>query len=317
MVRKKILFIGINYYAYIEKLCDAFEQAGYDVDYREIEPVDFLAKSHKKLLPSHYWKRLSDYHNRIIDDAAATPYDIVLFLQVHHFAPGMMKRLKASQKGATFILYNWDSLRTHDYRPWIGYFDKVWTFDPVDAEAVDINYLPLFALNDYFNVDRERVKDFDLYFVGAIGTFHRFDALSRLWYYCRDHNFRVFFHLKCSPVMMIRLLLSGRRLPGMTLSSLGFAEIVALIERSGCVFDFANHRQSGYTMRLIENMCAGLKVVTENRRIEDEDFYRSDRFLVVENLDFTSIQSFIERPISSQLDTEPFRIGSWVSRLLS
>ncbi|MES2495406.1 MAG: hypothetical protein V4618_04795 [Pseudomonadota bacterium] len=316
-MRKKLLFIGINYYAYVGRLRDAFEQAGYDVDYREIEPVDFLSKTRKKFMPSMYWRRLADYHNRIIDEAADTQYDIVLFIQVHHFAPAQIDRLRSSQRNATFVLYNWDSLTTHDYRPWLGYFDKVSTFDPADAEALDVNYLPLFALDDYFEADQRRTKDFDLYFVGAIGTFYRFDALAKLSSYCHDRDIRVFFHLKCSPLMMIRLLLSGRRLPGMTFRSLGFAGIIDLIERSRCVFDFANHRQSGYTMRLIENMCAGLKVVTENPRVEGEDFYRADRFLVLKDVDFKNLQSFIERPITSHLDTEQFRIGSWVSKLLS
>jgi len=316
-VKKKILFIGINYYAYVGRICHALESAGYEVDYHEIEPVDVLSKAWKKFFPNHYNSRLSRYHDDVIEKSSNTQYDIVLFIQVHHFDFHRMEKLRSIQKKAKFILYNWDSLGTHDYRPWLKFFEKSCTFDPVDAENLDINYLPLFALDEYFTIDQRDSKEFDLYFVGAIGTFHRFRALREMWRYCRGNDLRIFFHLKCSPVMMFRLLVRGHYLPGMTLRSLGFADIVRLIGRSRCVFDFANHRQSGYTMRLIENMCAGLKVVTENPRIRGEEFYRSDRFLVVENLDFTEIRSFIEKPITSRLDTQPFHIESWAARLLS
>jgi hypothetical protein len=313
----RILFIGIDYYRYVAEIQHVLVRQGHEVDYRPIEPVDFWSKSYKKIAPGAYRAWLDGYHARLIREARNGGYDIVLFIQVHHVSHVNMQELKVTQPRARFILYNWDSLSTHDYRPWLRYFDKVSTFDPVDAEALDVDYQPLFALDDYFALDHDARRQWDLYFVGAIGTFHRFDALASLWRYCQQKQLRVFFHLKCSPVVMIRLLISGRRLPGMSLRALSIADIIGLIERSRCVFDFANHRQSGYTMRLIENMCAGLKVVTENRRIESEEFYRPDRFMVIENLDFSELERFIEQPITSQLDTGPFRIGSWVARLLS
>jgi len=315
--RKKVLFIGINYYAYIGRLCEAFESAGFDVDYHEIEPVDFWAKTRKKLFPKAYWRKIARYHAGVIDRAAAIDYDFVLFIQVHHLSHENMLRLRSTQKKARFVLYNWDSLSTHDYRPWLSYFDKVATFDPADSAAIGVDYFPLFALDDYFSAVDRREKDVDIYFVGAIGTFQRFDALKRLKAYCAERRLSTFFHLKCSPVMMLRLLSSGRYMRGMTFRSIGFSEIIALIERSKSVFDFANHRQSGHTLRFVENMCAGLKIVTENGRIEGEDFHRADRFFVLKDFNFDGIDRFVETPITSKIDTEPFRIQSWVVRLLS
>lgn len=312
----RILFIGIDYYAYVEPIRSAFLQLGYEADYRPIEDVSLASKTFKKLAPRAYRRRLDAYHRRIIEESAATHYDLVFFLQVHHLSDANIKLLKQYQPQARFILYNWDSLATHDYRPWLPYFDRAFTFDPEDAETIGIGYLPLFALPLFYKVDRTRPKDFDLYFVGAIGTMHRFDALARLHKFCAEHGVRLKLHLKCSPAIRLQLLRTGRRLPGLTLKSLNFSQIIDLMERSRGVFDFANHRQTGYTMRFIENMCAGQKIVTENRRVVTEDFFRDDRFHVINDLDFSSIPAFLDWPIESELDVARFSVDNWVRVLV-
>ncbi len=312
----RILFVGINYYAYIGEIRAALERQGHQVDYHPIERVDFWGKTAKKLAPGTYRHRLDAYHRALFDRTAATSYDVVLFIQVHHVSQDNMRRLRGLHPDAKFVLYNWDSLTTHDYRPYRAYFDRIHTFDPVDAANEGVEYLPLFAIPAYYRATPQTPPDHDLYFVGAIGTMHRFDALARLHAFCEANGVRTHFHLKCSPIVRFNLWRTGRRLPGVTMKSIDFAGIIDLIERSRGVFDFANHRQTGYTMRFIENMCAGQKIVTENARVLDEDFYRPDRFLVIRDFDFSEIPAFLARPITSHLDTERWSVDNWVRRLV-
>ena len=89
-----------------------------------------------------------------------------------------------------------------------------------------------------------------------------------------------------------------------------------MLETSRATFDFANHKQSGYTMRLIENMCAGCKIITQNARIVNEPFYREDRFLLVDGHDFSAVPAFLNRPITSTLDVERHGIDSWAAQLI-
>lgn len=312
----RILFIGIDFHGYAREICLAGERLGHTVDFRRIEDRGFTSKAVKKLAPKAYRRRLDAYHRRIVEESAATAYDVVLFIQVHHVAPDTLERLRILQPRAHFVLYNWDSLTTHDYRPWLRFFDAAATFDPEDAASLGITYLPLFAIPAFFAIDHDRPKDFDLYFVGAIGTLHRFDAVARLYAFCQAHGLATKFHLVCSPVMRARLMRAGKDLPGVTGTGIDFAAIIDLLERSRGTFDFANHKQSGYTMRLIENMCAERKIVTENRRILDEPFYRDDRFLVVDGHDFSAVPDFLARPIESDLDTRAFSVDNWLRRLI-
>jgi hypothetical protein len=312
----RILFLGIDFYHYSASICDAFERLGHTIDFRPMEDRGFAAKSAKKLAPGVYRRRLDAYHDEVIEESAGKSYDVVLFVQVHEWRHEALERLRALHPDAQFVLYNWDSLTTHDFRPWMRHFDSVATFDPDDARSLDIRYLPLFAIPRFFAIDEQRAKMQDIYFVGAVGTMHRFDALARLHTFCVEAGLTTKFHLVCSPVVRATLLKQGKSLPGLTGRPIGFERIVDLIETSNATFDFANHRQSGYTMRLIENMCAGRKIVTENPRIVDEPFYREDRFLLVDGRDFSALPDFLARPVRSDLDVKAFHIDSWARALI-
>lgn len=313
----RILFIGIDFYDYAARVSAAFRRLGHTVDFHPIEDRGFAAKSAKKFASAAYEKRRAAYHARLIDESAHIPYDIVLFIQVHPMRHEALERLRVLHPQARFVLYNWDSLTTHDFTPWIGHFDHVATFDPDDAQALGVAYQPLFAIERFFNVNHAAHAEHDLYFVGSIVSMDRFDALARLHRFCEGAGLKTRFHLVCSPVARLKLWKSGRSLPGVTAEPLGFEAIVSLLESSRATFDFANHKQSGYTMRLIENMCAGRKIITENPRILDEPFYREDRFLVVDAHDFSAVPEFLARPITSTLDIEPYSVDRWAERLIA
>lgn len=315
----KMLFIGVDYYAYPKEIKKSFIRQGYEVEWHPIEPTDYWSKIQKIIMPGIYRKKVDDYHAAIAEKSAKTEFDIVLFIQVHQFSDENLSRIKSSQKGARFILYNWDALTTHDYRSFLPYFDKVATFDRCDADVHGIEHLPLFAIPEFFEVRRDLPKEYDLYFVGSLVTLSRLDALKKLREFCNTRNISLKLHMRCSPVMIARMIFTGQYIPGMTLISLSFGEIVNIMERSRATFDFANHQQTGYTMRFIENMCAGKKIVTDNHHVRDESFYSPDRFLILDRdaMRLDGLLEFLERPAPDAEFSETFSIDSWSRELLS
>jgi hypothetical protein len=291
---KRILFIGLSYYSYTEKIIEFLRKKGFAVEYRPSENRSFWSKSTKKLFPSFYKILLGKYHESIVVAARKSSYDYVFFLQIHSIALDNVEALRASQPTAKFILYNWDSLTTHDYRPYLGLLDAVFTFDRDDAKKVAAQYLPLFALPDYFVVPERLVPSHDIYFVGAIGSLERFAAIRKLDDYCKEQRLRFLNHLHCSPAILLKLLRNGLFMGGLSLRALSTEQIIHRMNDSVAVFDFPNHAQSGYTMRLIENLCAGKKIITSNVRVRQEEFYSKDQFFVVENLDFTGLKDFLK-----------------------
>jgi len=90
-----------------------------------------------------------------------------------------------------------------------------------------------------------------------------------------------------------------------------------MLDGATAVFDFANHDQSGFTMRVMENLCAGKKIITNNKMIREEVFYTPDRILVFDQLNFTQVMDFLEIPISSSNSIfEIYYVQNFARRLL-
>jgi hypothetical protein len=318
---KRILFIGLSYYSYTGRMVESLRKKGFDVKYYPSEIRSFWSKTVRKFLPSIYKSRLGKYHARIVAEERTCRYDYVFFLQIHNLAVDLVESLRESQPAARFILYNWDSLATHDYRPYLRFLDSVFTFDRVDAEKVGARYLPLFALPEYFDSPHREAPPHDIYFVGTVVTVERFAALRKLDDYCRDQNIRFAKHLHCSPEVLLQLLRRGLYMRGLTLRSLSTGEIIELMNDSAAVFDFPNHLQSGFTMRLIENMCAGKKIVTSNPLVRGEAFYTKEQFFVAEHLDFAGLKSFLRNEPQRSGDLRGaaghagFSLDNWLERI--
>ncbi|MES2339675.1 MAG: hypothetical protein V4537_16405 [Pseudomonadota bacterium] len=313
----RILFIAIGYYGYTDRIAEEMRAQGHRVDARLIEDPGFWSKTAKRFAPAVYRRRLEAYHAGLIRESGGTRYDQVVFLQAHQMSDANLSALRTTQPQARFVLYNWDSLTTHDYAPVLGHFDKAATFDPADAATLGIDYLPLFALPEYFAVAAApTTPDYDLYFVGSMHSTARYEAVRRLADHCAATGLRLKLYLHCSPPRAIRLLREGKWMQGMTLRSIGTDGILAMMRRSRAVFDFANHRQSGYTMRFVENLCAGRKIVATNPRLADEPFFTPDRFMLTPDLDFSGLAAFLDAPAPSPGDFQRFSLATWVGRLL-
>ena len=110
--------------------------------------------------------------------------------------------------------------------------------------------------------------------------------------YCKANGLQFKKYLKCTPVVMLRLLLKGFIPHGLKLRSISQDEFTNMMQRSKATFDFANHKQTGYTMRFMENLCAGRKIITNNKRALSEPFYSPNRIHVFDDLNFDGIKSF-------------------------
>jgi hypothetical protein len=313
-----VLFIGIDYFGYTQKIMREFKDLGADVTYVDIQPRDFWMNSFRVLFPRWYRRTVDARHARQVEATAGTRYDRVIFLQAHQFALPTLERLKALQPQATFVLYNWDALTTHDYRPQAAYFDEVYTFDARDAAAHGWHYLPLFCPREMQGLARDKAPARSVYTVGNIVNARRYDAIKAFERYCKAHDIRFEAFMRMTPVVYLRFLKAGRIPRGISFRSIAPEAFRAMIERSAATFDFANHQaQSGHTMRTFENLCGGKKVITNNAGVKGESFATPDRFLVYEGHDFDGVAAFLDQPLEDpSADFPQYHIQTFARQLL-
>lgn len=314
---KKILLIGLRYHNYTQAIISELGALGYHVTFHDIQPRTLYYKALPPISSSLFATALSRHHRSIIETERGRHYDIVLFIQAHQFSVENIGALRREHSDSRFILYNWDSLTTHDYRPQMSVFDRVFTFDPDDARALAVNYLPLFCIRDFQNLQKKRQERNAVYFVGNVVSAARYEALQLFNSYCRSEGIEFAHHMACTPRVALRLLARGIVPADVSFGAIDQAAFIEMVESSTTVFDFANHRQSGYTMRTIENLCADKKLVTNNPNIRHETFFTPDRIHVFDNLDFSGVKEFMAEPMSSPSDVfNQFYIQNFVHSLL-
>jgi hypothetical protein len=205
--------------------------------------------------------------------------------------------LRSRQPNARFILYNWDAVTTHDFRPYIGYFDRVFTFDPRDAAELNISYLPLFATRRYqnlFGIAREQAS---VYFIGNIVNPQRYRVVEAFEDFCARNRLSFQKFLSTTVHGYTEMLKAGIRPSGVSFRQVSDSKQDQMIRNSAAAFDFANHVQVGFTMRVMENLCAGRKIITNNKHILGAPFFSPDRILLYEGLDFSAVPDFLATPI--------------------
>ncbi|MFM2056578.1 MAG: hypothetical protein RLY71_963 [Pseudomonadota bacterium] len=316
-MKKNILLIGLNYHAYTAEIVRALQSQGHEVHFHDIQPGRFWLKVLRKFAPARYPDALDKYHRSIVAAERDWQADLVLFIQVHQMAQATLAALRQSHPKAEFVLYNWDAVSNHDYQPYLHHFQRVYTFDPQDARVLGLHYLPLFCIPAFLGLQRRDTTAQSVYTVGNIVNPKRYEAIHAFKRHCAHQGigFRTFM---VGSTHALTLLLRGGHLPfDVSLRSIPQADFIRLIETSSAVFDFANHRQVGYTMRTIENLCAGKKIITNNPVIRDEPFYSDDRIHVFDGLDFSGVKAFLARPLRDPAaDFPEFHLDNFVRRLV-
>lgn len=312
-----VLIVALPYHHYTDAIAQEFERAGHRVALHSVQPRDFATKALRNLSPARWQKRLTAHHERVLRAEAGKHYDLVLFIQVHQVERPMFERFRREFSGARFVLYNWDSIDNHDYRPYIPDFDAVFTFDPADAARENLHYLPLFCVRDFQALRKDREQARKIYLVGNLVNLARYDAIRTFADFCAGRGMEFDTHLAATPPILLSLLRSGRSIRGVKRGAIGHQAFIDMLETSAATFDFANHRQTGYTMRVIENLCAGKKIITNNPRVAGEPFFSPDRFFVYRGDDFAGVEEFLDTPLERPEENFPaYHIQAFVDHLI-
>jgi hypothetical protein len=313
----KVLFVGLVYHDYTRSIIEEMEREGAIVTFVDIQPRQFFYNLCRIVSRSRYESFLRKYHARVLRKAGTMRFDRVVFLQAHQVALDSIEALRCSLPGVPFILYNWDSLLTHDYLAQARHFDEIFTFDASDAVAHGFKYLPLFGTRAIQNLRRDRVRHRSIYTVGNIVNPKRYHAIQEFKRYCESHGIAFEVFLRITPVVFWRMLKAGVVPRGVSFWSIDSKKFHNMIERSQAVFDFSNHQQSGHTMRTIENMMCGKKIITNNSCLQREPFYSQDRFLVYDGLNFSEVLKFLDTPLADEdAGFEDYGIQSFTRQLL-
>lgn len=232
----------------------------------------------RQLTESHYLK--------LIDGLRTAPRHI-LIIKGEGLTKNVVRKLRERFPDASIGLYLWDGVENVKGVERIApLFHAVSTFDPVDAQRFGWRYRPLFARKVALAAGPSGDKDYDWSFVGTVHS-DRHKVIHRLRsHYGKQMRCFVFAYFQ-SPLVLALRKIGDHTLwyaPRGTLSTTPMAakDVAQIVARSRAVLDVEHPRQRGFTMRTIETLLAGRKLVTTNRHLLTSDLYDASRVCIID-----------------------------------
>lgn len=317
---KKVLFIGPVYYKYYDAIKKMIEET-------LPAKVDFIPHVNFGRLKGSFLSYFNRFDGYVVESvryriekqiSTNKDYDYVFVLKGGFLEKDTLKSMRQRLSSACFIYYNWDSFKRFA-RAFDIYklFDKKFSFDSVDCEQLnDIVYLPLF--HNFGDTAPVLLQPrFDLLFVGNRSSY-RLEFIKDIDKQCKSSEF-IF---KCHMPTCLRTYLRERFINKDDIYRLSVwrtlapEEYMNLLRRSRVAVDIENRGQSGLTIRTIETLAMGVKLITTNQNIQKESFYTPNNIMIVERdkpvIDPKFIKSEFEPMVGFY---EKYSLKSWVNTL--
>lgn len=318
-VNKKILFIAPKFYNYHNDIISYLEQKGAIVTFFAEDIYTPLYRFSNKLFPKFATYIKNQYTNSILENLDTNIYDIVFVIRGGVLSTKVLEAIKLKLPKAKFVMYQWDSNNQSNYKDKIKYFDIVKTFDQEDALKYKLEYLPLFYTKQYQDVlENQQIKEYDLVFYGAYHS-DRLDIIKYFDKKFKDNNLVFKYHLYITKMALFRLVLKGqikfKDLKYLKTYAVTTNEILDVYKKSTSVLDIELNIQNGLTMRTFETLGSGLKLVTTNQNIKNEDFYDENIIMVIDRNNLNVDIGFFINNLKFNLDFKEYLFDSWLNKI--
>lgn len=293
MADKKILLIAPRFFGYYQEIINEAEKMGFYVDYLcDTSNNSNLGKAvgriNRKLLSvsmHNYFK------NAVLPLVRTKHYDCVLLIagMTFSFTDDMLRVIKKNQRRAQFIIYQWDAQKNLPYVKKIHkYFEKKYSFDRIDCLSdPTYNFLPLFYVNKYETIPDIQNSDIK-YDCSYIGTAHpkKYKEINEIADAVRNKMPRqLIYHYMPSKLKylyhkMTAVEYKKASLKDFQMRKIPSDQMMRIFAESICILDAPQEGQNGLTIRTIECLGAGRKLITTNADIVNYDFYNEKNILV-------------------------------------
>jgi hypothetical protein len=249
---------------------------------------------------------------RYLENLGKLEVDCLLVIRGSTLPESFLLAFKLRFPNSKRIMYQWDSEQNNHYTHLIKHFDYCASFDLADCNRLDLNYLPLFFVRDLEQTPKRSAR-YDLCLIGAYTeNRYRFYLKVKTLAEARGLTFKVFFFQPLAS--KLKDILVGRKL---TTSStrLDRSEVYRLMGESRCILDVHHSAQSGLTMRTIETLAMGKKLITTNAALKTEVFYNPESMKVVE-LDDPELDPDWLAVTETKTNIDHLRLDRWLIDLL-
>ena len=242
--------------------------------------------------------------------------DQILVLNADTFDHSTLEYMKkCTDRFITFLYDNLDRCPVQDK---LHFFDKIYSFDDKDIEKhgferlTNYNYLPFLSQEKQnpsedalyiTSYDKKRIKQLDI----LSQKFEELRLKSDLYVIGKKSwKNQLMKPLSKNKIVFTRKRISHENLP-------------EFYKRTKVILDLMRENQYGLSFRVFEAMALEKKIITDNEKIKNYDFYNPNNILVL-NKDFSNItKEFFETPYQSLPEEiyKKYTLEKWVERVFN
>jgi cellobiose-specific phosphotransferase system component IIB len=339
---KHVLLLMPNFFNYSGILIDELEGRGAIVDFIENKqlPFDFVSPRCKfrllrKLVFTIFDLKWNHIKKQLHNNKS---YDYFFCINGFLFDKRIISKLKESNSSIKTILYLWDSTDMFDWEGIENFFDKSFSFDPMDSEKLKIQYITNFYPKDVIKDDF--IKN-DIFFVGTQHS-DRYEVLKKvvennnvsinnikllikyknvlhnkfIYHILRKFNNQFSLNYAKNYELIERL----RRDPFLIYSPISSDTIIKLMNESRFVLDIQAPNQVGIPHQMMRALSMGKQIITTNSWIKNYDFYNPKQILIIDRNNPVLSKEFLESDF--QIDEihdviKKSRIDNWIDIIFS
>ena len=265
------------------------------------------------LLDQYYKRKLRGIHKA----------DIILVIKGESISEKTMRSICHRYPKSKKILYEWDSTSINPQSLTIApYFDAVASFDPEDAAQYGWKYRPLFFEDQKETIPRKEL--YDLSFIGTIHT-HRINIFRQAKLQTEQNSlifyaylYSNFFTYNIKKFIKKDAAFQGLKSNEVHYKPLPLEETISVYRSSKVILDYAAPGQNGLTMRTIEALCNGCKLLTNNKNVRNISLFQESNIAFYDEADFQIPEHFCETPalpLKSEL-IEYYTLEYWLEELI-
>ncbi len=317
MVKRKVLFIGVGFHEYDNYILKCLQKR-FEVWY--ICSSGFKNKHpyiHYFTQRMHYF--FPDFNNKSISDfierTKSEEFDVIFVIKGANLTEQHLEKLKNHHPHAKFKLYVWDEWSFMPNRDVLrSYFPEIYSFDSEDCKQYGFTLRPLFYIKEYY----ENNKIYDISFVGNDHS-NRFNTMLNIKRACKMNGleYRLIVTMTKSSFMRLKSNYSIEDYSDVAYrGSIPYSEYEDILKRSKTVVDIPRETQSGITIRTIEALASGTKVITTNKHIMEYDNIPKEMYFIWDNSVNESLINFIKTPVPDYHLDKYYSLENFIEEIL-
>ena len=318
----KICVISFDFWGYDAHIVETLKEKGIEANHIKIGAVSYenFGERLTNLFSKVFLGKNLKYQKRqkfVIEQLDKLGHqDQILVLNADTFDHSILEYMKkCTDRFITFLYDNLDRCPVQDK---LHFFDKIYSFDDKDIEKhgferlTNYNYLPFLSQEKQnpsedalyiTSYDKKRIKQLDV-------LSQKFEEL-RLKFDLYVIGKKSWKNQLMKPFSKNKIVFTRKRI--------NHENLPEFYKRTKVILDLMRENQYGLSFRVFEAMALEKKIITDNKKIKNYDFYNPNNILVLDK-DFSNItKEFFETPYQSLPEEihKKYTLEKWVERVFN